>query len=359
MATARRHLVDPEEGGTFHCTSRCVRRAFLCGWDEFSGQSFEHRREWVRERIRELAGQFAVDVYAYAVMSNHQHVILGTDPGRAKAWSDAEVARRWLTLFPGPGGKHGVPPEEPAIQAFCQDGMRLALCRSRLSDVSWFMRCLNEPIARRANREDGCTGRFWEGRFKCQRLDDAGALLTCMAYVDLNPVRAGLADTPESSEFTSAQDRSVARQARLKLAIAPVVAPTPTPAQEERVAEVRAKAVRDRWLVPFATEDEKPALTRAGTWLADITEDHYLELLDWTGREIRAEKRGHIPDDLLPVLRRLELDVDAWAENVSRYGSLFHRLAGKVSRLRDWARAKQLAWLHGHRGARLLYSEAG
>jgi len=335
-----------------------VRQAFLCGWDAFCGQSYEHRREWVQERIQELAGLFAVDVYSYAVMSNHLHVVLGTDPKEAKGWSDAEVARRWLTLFPGSGGKRGVPPEESAILRFCQDEARLAECRRRLSDVSWFMRCLNEPIARRANREDGCTGRFWEGRFKCQRLDDAGALLTCMAYVDLNPVRAGLAETPEASEFTSARDRSVARSGRQKLAVAPEVAPTPTPAQEEMVAKAREDAVRDRWLVPFATAQEKPALAHADTWLADITEDRYLALLDWTGRELRAEKRGHIPDALSPVLQRLDLDVEAWAENVARYGTLFHRLAGKVSRLRDWARAKQLPWLHGHRGARLLYCEA-
>jgi len=179
-----------------------------------------------------------------------------------------------------------------------------------------------------------------------------------MAYVDLNPVRAGLAETPEASEFTSARDRSVARNGRQKLAVATEVAPIPTPAQEELVAKARADAARDRWLVPFAKAEEKPVPSRADSWLADITEDCYLELLDWTGREIRADKRGHIPDALSPVLKRLDLDVDAWAENVARYGSLFHRLAGKVSRLRDWACTKKLAWLHGHRGARRLYCEA-
>ena len=357
MATARRLLVDPTEFGIYHCVSRCVRRAYLCGWDALTGRSFAHRQAWISERVKELKGVFGVEVFGYAVMGNHLHVILGTDPGLVSGWSDEEVARRWLTLFPGPGGRRGQPPEDLAIAALCQDPVRLGRCRSRLSDVSWFMRCLNEPIARRANREDECTGRFWEGRFKCQRLDDSGALLACMAYVDLNPVRAGLAATPEASDFTSAQDRSVALRARRELAAHATATPSPTAAQEAMLEQARTEATRDHWLVPFEGADRQTAVTGARAWLSGIKEEDYLQLLDWTGREIRAGKRGRLADDLRPVLERLELDAEAWAENVARYGSLFHRLAGKITRLRAWAHAKSLAWLHGHRGARLLYAK--
>lgn len=371
MATARRLLVDPAVGGVFHCVSRCVRRAFLCGRDSYTGRDFEHRRGWVRDRLRLLADVFAVRVYSYAAMSNHLHVVLGTAPERAGEWSDAEVARRWLTLFPGPGGKRGQPPEESAIQTLCQDASKLAMCRDRLADVSWFMRCLNEPIARRANREDECTGRFWEGRFKCQRLEDEGALLACMAYVDLNPVRAGLAATPESSDFTSGQDRTVACRARRQLAAVPAV---PTPAQEPLIAQARAEATRDCWLVGFADSGERssdtgpvapthrpsdrPPCHRSTTWLADLGVERYLELLDWTGRELRAGKPGHISPHLRPVLEQLDLDVEGWVENVQRYRSLFHRLVGKIHRLEAWAHATGRAWLHGHRGARRLYTQS-
>ena len=281
----------------------------------------------------------------------------------------AETARRWLTLFPGPLGKRGEPPTEAAIQALCQDPERLATLRARLSDVSWFMRCVNEPIARRANREDECTGRFWEGRFKCQRLDDAGALLACMMYVDLNPVRAGIAATPETSDFSSGQDRSVACRARRELAAVPAL---PTPADDPLIAQARVEAERDRWLVPFADLGENPSDTgerahgvvvdrsfdRPGDWLAGISSERYLELLDWTGRELRADKPGQISPELRPVLERLDLDVEAWIKNVGSYRSLFHRLVGKLDRMRAWARATGRLWLHGKRGARRLYAQA-
>ncbi len=195
MATARSLLVDPGRSGVFHCTSRCVRRAFLCGRDKYSGRDYEHRRGWIR------------------------------------------------------------------------DHEKLARCRKRLADLSWFMRSLNEPIARRANREDECKGHFWEGRFNCQRLEDAGAVL--------------------------------------------------------------------------------------------ISLERYLELLDWTGRQIRSDKRGHLSADLRPALERLELDAGRWVENVERFGGLFCRVAGTLRRLRAMARATGRAWLRGHAGARRLYAAAG
>jgi putative transposase len=271
------------------------------------------------------------------------------------------VARRWLSLFPGPGGRRGEPPAERAIENLCRDGQKLTCCRERLADVSWFMRCLNEPIARWANREDECTGRFWEGRFKCQRLDDDGAILACMAYVDLNAVRAGLATTPESSDFTSAQDRTAACQAQRQLAAAPS---EPTPAQKPLLAQARAEACRADWLIPFATSQSGATNKQAGrlraagasSFLHDMSVESYLELLDWTGRQLRAEKRGHIPPDVRPVLERLDLQVEAWVENVQCYGSLFHRLVGKLDRLREHARTLRRSWLHGHAGARRLYT---
>lgn len=156
--------------------TRCVRRAFLCGFDAESGGSFEHRKTWVEERILELGGIFAVAIYAYAVMSNHVHVVVFVDPDAAVRWSDEEVGARWARLFPIRLPDGSVDEQATRNRALATIGSpeRVATCRARLASLSWFMRCLNEPIARRANKEDACTGRFWEGRFKCQALlDDA------------------------------------------------------------------------------------------------------------------------------------------------------------------------------------------
>jgi len=371
MATPRSRLVDPATSSVFHCFSRCVRRAFLCGQDPYSGRDFEHRRAWIRDRLQQLAGLFAIEVQAYAVMSNHLHVVVRTLPGQADAWDDREIARRWLSLFPGPGGEPGRPPREAAVSELCADAGRLAVCRGRLADLSWFMRCLNEPVARRANAEDDCTGRFWEGRFRCQKLADAGAILACMAYVDLNPVRAGMAETPEQSDFTSAQDRAASRQARRQLARAPQ---NPNPQQADLIQRAREEAGRDRWLAPIGLPaanavngggqqgsgptDGAAAAPDPAPLLGHLDEESYLELLDWTGREIREGKRGHIPAGLRPVLERLDLDVDAWADNVERYGGLFHRVAGKLARLKELALTTGQAWFAGHRGASQLYAGA-
>ncbi|WP_424945099.1 transposase, partial [Candidatus Thiosymbion oneisti] len=212
MTAPRSVLVSLEDTPWYHCVCRCVRRAFLCGEDPFSGRNFDHRRGWIVERIQQLAALFAIDVAAYAVMSNHYHIVVRIDRGRALDWSMEEVLRRWTALFTGPllvtrylsESRRSMSQAEVAqVEALA------AVYRERLHDLSWFMRTLNEHIARRANAEDGVKGRFWEGRFKSQALLDEKALLAAMAYVDLNPVRAGLAETPETSDYTSIQERVV------------------------------------------------------------------------------------------------------------------------------------------------------
>jgi REP element-mobilizing transposase RayT len=156
-----------------------------------------------------LASVFGVDCLTYTVLSNHLHVVLRSRPDVVASWSDQEVATRWLRLFPKRRNKDGTAtePNKAEIDMLINDPDVLAERRKRLSDVSWWMRCTAENVARRANREDECTGRFWEGRFKTQLLLDEASLLACAAYVDLNPIRAALAETPEESEFTGAKDR--------------------------------------------------------------------------------------------------------------------------------------------------------
>ncbi len=292
MPRPRKTLVSLDATPYYHCTSRCVRRAFLCG------DAYEHRREWVENRILELVDIFAIDVAAYAVMSNHYHVILHINSNKAGNWSDKEVCERWHRLFKGSPlslryvrGEALDQAEEDALKA------RISIWQERLIDISWFMRLINEPIARAANTEDGCTGRFWEGRFTSQALLDEKALATCMAYVDLNPIRAKMAYTPESSQHTSVQRRILAK------AIKPDVQSTDLMAFVGNPREPMPEGL------PFKLDD-------------------YLELIDWTGRSLRDDKRGAIPANLPPILDRLEIEPKHFLYMSKHFESQFKGLIG-------------------------------
>jgi REP element-mobilizing transposase RayT len=210
MARAnRRDVLADQEVQVVHCINRCVRRAFLCGDDKVSGKNYDQRRELIRQRLEFLAGIMGIEVLGYAVMSNHFHCVLRSRHDIVATWSDDEVARKWWMLCPALKNPDGSPaePTEIELKAIRNDRKGLKEKRRRLSSISWFMRFLSEKIAKDANKQDKCTGRFWEGRFKAQVLLDEAAILACMQYVDLNPIRAGLAKTLEGSDFTSVQDR--------------------------------------------------------------------------------------------------------------------------------------------------------
>ena len=161
MTQARKVVVVADEVGVYHCISRCVRRAFLCGEDVYSGQNYEHRRAWVCDRVQCLSALFGIEVFAYSVMSNHLHLVLRNRPDRVSQWSDREVAERWCRVCPGKAAlESGEPYNANKLKELLNDPAMLEVVRHRLKDLSWFMRCLNEFLARRANREDGCTGRF-------------------------------------------------------------------------------------------------------------------------------------------------------------------------------------------------------
>jgi REP element-mobilizing transposase RayT len=299
---------------------------------------------------------FAIEVCAYSVMANHAHLILRTRPDLVEEWTDEEVARRWLLIFPKRKDADGAPkvPDEREINELTADMKKIEEIRHRLSSLSWFMRCLNEHIARRANKEDKCTGRFWEGRYKCQVLLDDAAELAAMVYVDLNPIRAGVAETPEESDFTSVQDRIVARQARENLSsISSDNTHTLTQEQQERVDREKAKAEADSWLCPI--DNEAPEGPRG---ILPVTPDQYLNLVDWTGRQIREDKKGAIPAHLAPILTRLDIETDRWLNTFQGYGSLFHRVVGKFTNMTDSAKRAGKKWWQGIRACRAAFSTA-
>ncbi|MCP4410516.1 MAG: transposase, partial [Gammaproteobacteria bacterium] len=102
MTRPRKTLISLADTPYYHITSRCVRRAYLCGVDHYSDRNYEHRRQWVVDRIRLLSSLFAIDVCAYAVMSNHYHLVLKLCPNQLDDMEDDQIIERWCALFKGP-----------------------------------------------------------------------------------------------------------------------------------------------------------------------------------------------------------------------------------------------------------------
>jgi len=371
MALPRSKYVQEGQEGVYHCFSRCVRRAFLYGFDPLTGRDFSHRKAWLVERLRYLAAVFAIEVCAYAVMENHYHIILRTRPDMVVLWSDREVATRWLTLFPRHRDPNGtpLPPGEKEVCALADCRERIAELRGRLSSLSWFMGRLNEFIARAANKEDAVKGRFWESRFKCQALLDDAAIAACMVYVDLNPIRAGLAETPEGSDFTSIQERIHTWQ---KGAMTGASAATETaqdmqpgafgldmtvPDTSEAVPEdisgvrnpVDGAALSACWLCPIQSDSGRRGIL-------SMTTAEYFDLVDKSGRMLRSDKRGAMEAGLAPILLRIGANPDAWIETISCFGSRFRLAAGLLSSLRRLADQLGRHWLIGVTAARAAFA---
>lgn len=333
MPKPRKTLVSLGTTPYYHCVSRCVRRAFLCGIDAFTGQSFEHRRQWIEDRLLELTGIFAIEIAAYAVMSNHYHVVVHINARQATSWTEKTVIERWHQLFKGSllsqrytQGEALSKAERNALSEQIEEW------RERLMSLSWFMRCTNEYIAREANHEDNVTGRFWDGRFKSQALLDEKALAACMVYVDLNPIRATLADTPEQSDYTSIQRR-------IRQAI--------------KVKSPQAIDQQPDTLIPFAGYPRADMPEGLPFQLSD-----YLELVDWTGRMIREDKRGAIPGHTPPILHRLNINTRHWLYLSRHFELPFKNLVGTAYRVRQACEETGQCWVQGIKLCEKLFSSS-
>jgi hypothetical protein len=367
MALPRSKYVKEGKEGVYHCFSRCVRRAFLCGYDTLTQRDFSHRKTWLVDRLRYLAAIFAIEVCAYAVMETHYHSILRTRPDIVATWSDWDVAIRWLTLFPLKDA--AVPPTDEQIRALADCPERIAQLRKRLCSLSWFMGRLNEFIARAANKEDSVKGRFWESRFKCQNLLDDAAIAACMVYVDLNPIRAALAATPEESDFTSIQERIRAWH-REMMASGSVPGESNQNSQSGSISQDMQK-LEDRTdnsnaipeCIPF-----NPLCAPSSCWLCPIQSDsqrrgilpmtatEYFDLVDKSGRILRSDKRGAIASGLAPILLRIGARPEAWMDTVSLFASKFRLAAGLVPSLRSFADQLGRRWLTGVAAARASFA---
>jgi REP element-mobilizing transposase RayT len=339
MTMARSRLVDLEVTRYYHCISRCVRRALLCG------EGYEHRKQWIEDRIELLAGSFAVSVCGFSVMDNHLHVLVRLDSDRAKEWSEEEVVRLWMAVYP----PRTLDMEDPnTVQAWVahqmQDGARVAEYRQRLTELGWFMKALKEPLARMANQEDDCKGTFWESRYKSIAILDEEALLATCAYIDLNPVAAGIASTPETSRHTSVRQR--VRHAKSQGKLSQLKAAAAGSVGGSRAA---GRLEQDHWLCPL--EERRGSAAEGGPreggpregMLEGFSLGSYLLLVDYTGRLCRQGK-ARMPRALAGIFQRLGTSAEFWGQRLKKLFAK-SRLSGSYfttdrARLRDLAKRR-------------------
>jgi len=357
MTKARNEQISLDDTPFYHCYVRCIRRAYLCGEDHSTGENYDHRKQWLVSRLRFLSYIYSIDICAYAVLSNHYHVVLHVDQLRAESWSDLEVVERWMQLYKGNVLVDRWVANSNAIDKASL--LKVQVCikewRERLCSISWFMRGVNETIARMANEEEGCSGRFWEGRFKSQALLDEAAVLSCMTYVDLNPVRAGIEKDLFESDFTSIQQRLYDYSSEKKSGAKPEIG------LSERVAQ-QQEFKREQSLNELP---EAPLMPFDGSSHADIhtalpfTCEDYFQLVNITGRIIREDKRGAILDDIPSVVSCLGIEPDHWVEHIKNFGKSYSACVGSVEAIADYAGRSGKRWCKGVSHSMCCYRQAG
>ncbi len=347
----RGEVIDPNEVAIVHAFNRTVRRCFLFGDDPLTGKNFDHRKVWIEESLEHFAACFAIDLLSFSILSNHYHLILRNRPDVVATWSDTEVARRWLMICPVRKirGKPAIPTESE-LNSIRNCPLKLAKIRARLSDISWWMRLLNQRIAQRANREDEASGRFFEDRYKAVPLIDESAVLACTAYVELNPIRAAIAETLEQSDHTSVKRRIRSIKA-----------------ENAEATECKRAKLADSFLAPVelneASGDVGPCVSRSSARCSDkgflpMRREAFIELLDWTARQRGSGKRGATSKSAPPILARLGLSPSVWSQLVADFGRLFPTLAGLPEHV-DAARSRRThRRFHLSRQARELLQHA-
>jgi putative transposase len=329
MTIARRNLVDSETPGFYHCTNRCVRRTFLCGVDEETGTDYSHRKDWLEYRMIQLCSIFAIDIYAYAVMSNHYHIVLYVEPLAPLEWTDEMVAEKWLLAYPG----RFINPKyaqqrELKKQAIMADKAKLKTYRKRLGSLSWFMGRLNEPLAKQSNQEDFCTGSFWEGRYSSQALLNEAAVFSCMAYVDLNPIRSDIAERLEDSEHTAIKQRIDSLKAVDSLDV-------------EKALNQKITCINDK-----VKSKQLP-----------MTLKNYIELVEYTGQSIKYPNKASMPVSIQSTLSSLNLQQNHWLKQVEHFGKHYCHVVGPIELIREKAKQLKKKYLRGVSAAKLLYEK--
>ena len=314
MSKARKLTINLKETRYYQCISRCVRQMFLCGTDESSKQSFEHRKQWIKDRMQFLSRHFAIDICSYAIMSNHYHIVLKVNISWLMSLSQEDIISHWNAVF-------SCKPKMRKLMLYKAQNNHKEVkkmvreMRSRLMSISWFMSALNRNIAYRANLEENRKGRFWEGRFVSQPLLTESAILKCMAYVDLNPVRAGVAESIEQCKFTSIGERirSLRNTIRQLLTGKKLKENIDKPYNNHSSncsSFNSSQFYQPRSLLPFSTSTDEQNV---------ITAIEYIQFVDLIGRYKRKDGKSYIKQDTPSILEYIGITIDQWKRLLDLY----------------------------------------
>ena len=321
MTRPRYQQILPRVTPYYHVMGRCTQGLSLMGErNPITGENTADRKGWIETHLEHVARAFCIDVCKYALMDNHYHLLLHINMRKAKKLPMAEVIYRWHMMFEGDDLSHRYIKKEKLTGKERRQLERLVKkWRKRLWNISWFMRCFNQYVSYRCNSESGNKGTFWQSRYKIKGLFSYAAILACCIYIDLNPVRAGLALTPETSDYTSFKKRLDA----LHL----------------------PGSVSADWLYPFR-KDSTHAQKQQKDCLP-FTMKEYMELLDETGRVARPDKPGKIAKHLPPILERLQFSQEQWLEVITHYDNHFKRFIAPASMMKKLAIELKQKWLQG------------
>jgi len=219
------------------------------------------------------------------------------------------------------------------------------------------VRSINECIARMANQEDNCKGRFWEGRFKSQALLDEGAVLSCMAYVDLNPIRADKENSLSTSDFTSIQQRlfdykktKTAKGETINLKATKVLDKR-IEKQEKLKDQLNIKKQSQAPLMPFSGSSHTPI-----DIALPFTQEDYFELVDTTGRMIHTGKRGFISEKSPKIIKIFGINQLKWIDHIQSFEKTYGDCCGAEKKIRAFAKHRGDRWAKGVRKIAEVYA---
>ncbi|MCL1126526.1 transposase [Shewanella surugensis] len=340
MTECRKKLIHIDSTPFYHISNYCVRGAYLVNDNPKTKQVDLHRAHWFVDKLIQLSTIFCIDIAAYTILPRHYHLVLKVNTDNAKNLTSLQVIERWRQVF----NPHVLAIKYINKELFSNTEQEqfdefISQWRERLTNISWFMRCLNETISRKVNKEDHCKGAFWQGRFKSQALLDEPAILACIMYVDLAPIREQLAQSLENIYLSSIQLRVAAfKQAQKEAQIYDVE------------GDFLAIAQQPSTLLPF------DHMTRSGKQIhLPFHLFDYIELIKWTHKGIIENNVPSNQHNTPKLLTRLTINKKDWINTCRHFSQHYSHAIGSWQKMCEFSRQFNGKWCKGKKNSQQLH----